>query len=103
MNADEIEYTLHARCREQFVGVLADNRLHTCLPPRKPPMMEYNTDWGNIGSSFYTEKIRWENISTALTNRLLGFSNNIFEQTMMINIASTIFNVFDYIFNITAL
>lgn len=44
MNGDEIEYTLHGRCRGQFVGVFARDRLPTRLPRRRPLVIVCNTD-----------------------------------------------------------
>src|SRR5271163_165042 len=44
MNTTEIDYALHARCRGQFVGVFAADRLPRRLPSRRPLLLVCNTD-----------------------------------------------------------
>ena len=44
MNSAEITRILRKRCRDQFVGVFAYDRLPKSLPPRRPLFMVCNTD-----------------------------------------------------------
>ena len=44
MNSVEINRILRTRCRGQFVGVFAIDRLPQTLPPRRPLLLVCNTD-----------------------------------------------------------
>lgn len=44
MNSTEINAILRARCRGQFIGVFAIDRLPQSLPPKRPLLLVCNTD-----------------------------------------------------------